>query len=296
MDLAGKTVAVTGVTGFLGAYIALDLLARGANVRGVVRSPEKGAWLAEKGVVMAKADLMDRASLAAAFAGADAIVSNAALYTLKRTAWKAFYNANKVGTENVYDAASEAGVKRIIHVSTCGVYQPRLLGKMDETWHRLRMIDRWLNWSYTVTKSLSEDIAWERSAKYGLQLTVVRPAGIFGKRDHEMLPFIRRVFKLPILPIPTFTFPMSHGADIAAGIGAALERDKSIGHAYNLAGEPISLWRFARAWKRALGKGPLLIPAYTPFGQHYDNAKAKADLGFTNRPLDEGLRDALEGS
>ena len=76
MDLSQSTIAVTGATGFLGSHIALELLTRGAKVQAVVRSPEKGAWLAERGVTFAKADLMDKAALTSAFKGVDAIISN----------------------------------------------------------------------------------------------------------------------------------------------------------------------------------------------------------------------------
>lgn len=296
MELQGKIIAVTGATGFLGSHTALDLLQRGARVRAVVRSPEKAAWLAERGVEVAKADLMDPAALTEAFRGADAVVSNAALYTLKPMPWKAFYEANKVGTENVFDACHAAGVTRVIDISTCGVYRPRLFGWIREDGRRLRERDRyWFPWAYVITKALAEDIAWERAQRYGLDLTVLRPAGIYGPRDTQALPALRWWLRWPVLPVPTFVFPMSHGGDIAAGIRGALENDASVGQAYNLSGEPVSIYRFLQAWKRAMGSGPLLIPLPTPFGMYYANDRAKAELGFTNRPLDEAVRDTLAG-
>ena len=55
MNLSDKTIAVTGATGFLGTYICLELLKRGASVRGVVRTPSKGKWLETQGVTLAQA-------------------------------------------------------------------------------------------------------------------------------------------------------------------------------------------------------------------------------------------------
>src|SRR5574340_135417 len=103
MELQGKTVAVTGASGMLGAYICRALLAAGAKVRGVVRNPEKAAFLANEGVTFAVADLADRAALTEAFRGADAVVSNAALYSIRNFKWADNYKANKEGTENVYE-------------------------------------------------------------------------------------------------------------------------------------------------------------------------------------------------
>jgi nucleoside-diphosphate-sugar epimerase len=293
MDLAGRTIAVTGATGFLGSHLALELLARGAKVRCVVRSPEKAAWLVEKGCTVARADLAERDALAEAFRGADAIVANAALYTLKPLPWAAFYKANKEGVENVFDAAHDAGVKRIVHVSTVGVYRPlNLFGRIGEDAARLRLRDRWwFWWAYPVSKALSEEIAWERAAKHGLDLTVVRPAGIFGPRDQEALPQIRFFLRLPFVPVPTFVFPMSHAGDIAKGICGALQNDASVGQAYNLSGEPVSLYRFMKAWAAQLGGRVLPLPV--PLGLRFDNSKARAELGFENRPLEEAVRDTL---
>ena len=64
-ELSGVTVAVTGATGFLGTHLSRALLTAGANVVGVVRSPEKGAILQAEGVRFRKADLADVDALSA---------------------------------------------------------------------------------------------------------------------------------------------------------------------------------------------------------------------------------------
>src|SRR4051812_3914027 len=128
MELANKTVAVTGASGMLGAYLCRALLGAGARVVGVVRNPKKARFLEREGVEFREADLMDRAALTAAFHGADAVVSNAALYDVRNQRWADNYRANKEGTENVYEAVAAAGIKRVIHISTFGVYRWRLGG------------------------------------------------------------------------------------------------------------------------------------------------------------------------
>jgi NAD(P)H dehydrogenase (quinone) len=65
--------AVMGITGNVGGEVARDLLAAGKPVRGVVRDVQRGAAWAERGCWMVAADITDRATLAAAFEGAEGI-------------------------------------------------------------------------------------------------------------------------------------------------------------------------------------------------------------------------------
>src|SRR5207247_2185895 len=102
MDLRGAAVAVTGATGFLGRYIVDVLLARGAHVIGVVRNPERVPALAARGVELRRADLAERDRLAAGFAGAHAVVSNAALFSLGNRAWDDHQRANVQATTTVF--------------------------------------------------------------------------------------------------------------------------------------------------------------------------------------------------
>ena len=293
MDLEQATIAVTGATGFLGSHIALQLLERGAKVRGVVRSPEKGQWLKDRGVEFAKADLMDAQALQDAFRGVDAVISNAALFTVQKATWEDFYKPNKLGTENVYNAIQAAGVKRVVQVSTIGVYKPKLFGVTREDSPRLTEKDRRLNWNYAVTKAISEDIAWDLSAAFDLDLTVVRPGPIYGPRDRNMVPVFQRLMKWPIMLAPSFGLPAVHVADVAHAIVNSLKNEESIGQAYNTAGSPVSIGRFMRTWKLITGEGPKLLPVWTPLKLRVDISAAQRDLGFENRSLDVGLADTL---
>lgn len=294
MDLVGRTIAVTGATGFLGGWIALDLLARGAIVRGVVRNPDKGTWLAQKGVRFARADLADRDALTEAFRGADAIVANAALYTLEVRGPQAFHDANVRGTENVFEAAAAAGVRRVVHVSSCAVYRPIPCVTIGEDAPKLGRLDRFWSWPYAMSKARSEEVAWALAGRRDLALTVVRPAGIFGPRDTQAVPIYRRLMRWPLLIAPTFVFPMAYGEDVARAIGNALERDGSIGRAYNLIGERASIWRFLRLWRRVNGRGPLVLPLPVPLGLWFDDSAAVRDLDWRNLPLEEAIRRTIE--
>jgi dihydroflavonol-4-reductase len=121
MELRGARVAVTGATGFLGRYVVEALLGRGSRVVGVVRNPGRVPALAAR-IELRAADLADPRALAAGFAEADAVVSNAALFSLRNARWEDHQRANVEGTTNVFDAAAAAGVSRIVHVSSVAVY------------------------------------------------------------------------------------------------------------------------------------------------------------------------------
>src|SRR5436309_15196147 len=114
MDLKGRTIAVTGATGFLGRYIVDVLLTRGAHVIGVVRNPDRVPELARRGVELRKADLAERDRLTAGFAGADAVVSNAALFAVNKMfslgnrTWDEHHRTNIEGARNVCEAVPAA--------------------------------------------------------------------------------------------------------------------------------------------------------------------------------------------
>lgn len=296
MSLAGKIIAVTGATGFLGTYIALELLARGAQVRGVVRSPEKGEWLKAQGVEFAKADLLDPKALCDAFDGADAIISNAALFTMKKVSWEDFYRPNKIGTENVFNSAKQAGVPRIIQISSVAVYHRRLPKDICEDTPRLTEKQRGKYWDYAITKSLSEQLAWDLAKEHNQELTVIRPGPIYGQRDQNITPVIAKAFRWPVLPAPTLKFPAIHAGDVAHGVAQALETSKSIGQAYHLAGtaEPIS--KLLQLWKEISGKGPMLLPLPLPLKVSYDTTAAQRDLGFKPRSLRDGVTETFSQS
>lgn len=293
MDLQGKSVAVTGASGFLGGYVVDVLRARGARVVGVVRNPQKAPDLFERCAELRQADLMDLPALTSAFAGVDAVVHTAALYSLTQGGWEANFRPNQIGTQHTFEALRAAGVKRIVHISTVGVYR-QLLGLAREDDPKLEFEDRFTAGAYRTTKALSEALAWRLSADYGLDLTVLRPSGIYGANDTNFMPLVRRLTRLPLLLVPKLVFPFVYAKDVAEAAALSLEREGAIGEAYNTAGEPQSTWEFFQAWKVASGKGPAFaLPLPVPARIAYDNAKALKDLGWKNSDMVESLREVF---
>lgn len=300
MDLKHKTIAVTGATGFLGRYIVEVLLRRGARVVGVVRNPQRVPELTARGVEMRKADLADVEALAKGFAGADAIVSNAALFAIdrmlsfSRKGWEEHERTNVLGTENVLNASAAAGVKRLVHVSSVAVYSQIFTRDADEDFPQLTAQSRHnpMN-AYQISKALSEQAAWALAKRLDLALTTVRPCTIYGAFDPNFMAVARRLLSPPVSIFPVgLRLPLVYAGDVAEGIALALERPLSIGKAYNLTGDDIPISEFVAAWRSVGFKTPsLTIPLPIPLTQTLSHKRATLDLGWRNRSFLDALQE-----
>jgi dihydroflavonol-4-reductase len=296
VDLRGATVAVTGATGFLGRYVVDVLQERGARVVAVVRNPARAPELAERGVTLRRADLADAEALAAGFAGADAVISNAALFSLWNQRRGAYLRTNLEGTRNVFEAMARAGVRRAVHVSSTAVYRGQPAGPIteDQDVHDGRTGRRPWN-AYGISKALAEQEAWRLARERGIALTVVRPFGMYGAFDRHFMRVHKAFVAPPIGVYPVgMRFPVVYAGDVADGIARCLERDAAIGRVYNLAGEDATAWDFLRAWAVAGGRMPwLVVPIPVWMRRRYSTARARAELGWSTRPAVEGLRETL---
>ncbi len=293
------TVAVTGATGFLGGHVAAALRAEGRAVRGVVRRPDAGAWLAEAGVTFARADLAEVEELAAAFAGAEAVVANAALGSFQG-GLADFVRTNVTGTENTLRAAAAAGVRRVVYVSTVAIYRTVLRHPMPEDHPRYgprRRAFAWTHagtdWRYCVSKQAAEERAWALAEALGLALTVVRPGPVYGSRDPKWTARLLRTVARPVAFAPTVGIPAVHAGDVARAVAAALANPASIGRAYNVAGPPTPLADILAGLVRLRGGGARLLRVPVPLWVAYDTSAAARDLDFRARPLADGLAEAL---
>jgi nucleoside-diphosphate-sugar epimerase len=293
MDLQNKTVAVTGASGMLGVYLCRALLAAGARVRGVVRNPDKARFLEQEGVTFARADLASQADLCAGFRGCDAVVSNAALFDVHNQRWADNYRANKEGTENVYRAIAAAGVGRVVHISTFGVYRWNLGKRPRDDSSPTLDGERRQGGAYRATKQLSEALAFKLSREFGVSTTALRPGAIYGARDRNAMPYLRMLMRLPVLFLPRFWFPIVYAADVANAVVGALANPASGDKAYITAGANTTVFDFCKAWREAANQRNWLIPLPFGTGLFADCSAAARDLGFHNRPFVEGLRETF---
>ncbi len=173
---------VTGAGGFLGRYIAEQLIARGDHVRGYSRRlyPE----LSQLGVEQITGDIQDADAVRNACEGIDAVFHVAAVAGIWGR-WEHFHGINTLGTKNVVQGCLEHNVGKLIYTSSpsvtfAGVDQ----NNIDET---APYPDTWLC-HYPHAKALGEQHVLEHNGTDGLLTCALRPHLIWGPRDQHLIP------------------------------------------------------------------------------------------------------------
>lgn len=314
-------VLVTGATGFLGSWVTRELLARGHEVRALVRERSNRANLLGLPVELALGDALDRKSVRSALEGCEAVVHTAGIAHFLPGETKRMYAVNVDSVGIVLEAALERGVRRAVVTSSVaamgGTPEPRILDEESPSTAQASGID------YLISKYLGERKAMEL-ARQGLPVVAVRPAVVLGPGDiyrssaTTFAALARR--KIPVY--------VSGGAcfcdvrDVARGHAEALERGKP-GEAYILGGQNLEIGEMVKIVGRVAGVRP---PRRVPYGVAYavsaalelfaratgvradlsrqlvkashlytfvSSAKAERELGYRSRPFEESLRDTL---
>jgi nucleoside-diphosphate-sugar epimerase len=316
---------VTGGTGFIGQHLVGKLRGRGDEVAALVRTPEKATALRELGCEIIEGDLTNQAAIEHGVRDRDAVFHVGATYKvgIPKSQRPAMYDANVGGTERVLDAAIAAGVPRIIYVSTGNVYGNTRGEVVDESYVRPQPPE-FLSY-YDETKYQAHQVALDRIAR-GAPIVIVQPGGVLGPDDPSELGNMidqARTGKLKLRMFPEAGFNFIYVDDVAEGI--LLAHDKgTIGESYNLAGEKSTMGELvdktaalsgrkaprvtmpAPMMKLAIPIGPVIGKAMgfppnlaelirTSNGVTFwmTDEKARRDLGFAPRGLDEALRDTL---
>ncbi len=176
MNIQDDCVLVTGASGSMGGSLAMWLAARGVRVRAMARSPEKASFLREiEGIDIIQGDLLNIASLHQAAQDCRFVFHCAAALSGDLQTQQA---ANVDGVRNIARAAAEAGVERLVHISTLGVYGSRL-GDVSE---QMEMTPD--HTAYSITKVEGERVLRETALEIGLRYAIVRPGAIYGPRGH----------------------------------------------------------------------------------------------------------------
>ncbi len=316
-------VFLTGGTGFIGGALARALRDRGDEVVALVRSPAKATELAQRGAALVQGDLGDVAAIEAGMRGADAVIHGAAVYEVGIPAGERarMDEANVRGTENVLGAALRLEIPRALYISTVGVFG-NTRGKVYDEDGPLG--DGSTSW-YERTKVEAHRAA-RRLAEQGLPLVIVQPGGVYGPGDHSQLGNIVHQFvagKLPAMAFPDLGINFVHRDDVVAGILLALDTGR-VGESYILGGEIATAQQLVETLAKITGRrppritmptvilkmsaplGPLFAPrlGFPPNLRELISAsdgvtywakhdKAVRELGYSPRPLEQGLRDTL---
>jgi dihydroflavonol-4-reductase len=224
---------VTGGTGFLGAHVVRALLARGREVRCLVRTGTPRDNLDGLPVEIATGDLSDPASLARACAGADIVYHVAADYRLFARDPREIYRTNVDGTRALLRAAGDAGVTRFVHTSSVGALGLTADGSPADETTPVTLDD--VVGHYKRSKFLAEREA-EAAARAGLPVVIVNPSTPIGEYDVKPTPTGQIVLDFLARRMPAYVrtgLNLVDAKDVAEGHLLAAERGR-VGEKYIL--------------------------------------------------------------
>lgn len=312
---------LTGATGFVGGVLAQKLRSAGHEVNAVVRNLGKAGKLEKLGVQLYQGDITDKESMRAPMTGVDGVFHVAGWYKIGTADKAEGHRVNVEGTHTVLALMQELRIPKGVYTSTLAVNSDTHGVEVDERYHftgcHLSVYDQ--------TKADAHKVA-EGFIAQGLPLVIVQPGLIYGPGDtgpsHDaIVQFLQR--NLPLLPQQT-AYSCAHVADVADAHIAAMDKGLP-GENYFICGPthtliegmkmveqisgvpapkftaPPALLKGMAALIRVIEPFVALPPTYTAeylrvtAGVTYigKNDKAHRVLGFTPRPLAEGLRETI---
>ena len=300
--VSGKTYLVTGGSGFIGSHV-VDRLVKGgaANVRvfdKVVRRENLTDASAAGPVEVIEGDVTDTDAVRRATAGVDGVFHMAVLPlgpTVEQP--RLGLDVNVVGTFNVFEAAQQAGVGKVVFSSASSVY-----GDTDETMDESHPLDA--RTMYGASKIAGEYFLRSFNDQYGLPYVTLRYMNVYGPRQEGglVMAVARRVLSGEAPSITgdgSQSFDFVHVADVADANVAAMVSPVSA--------EEFNVGSGTEASAREIAERLIeLIGADVEVGYQPDvrvlmkrrvgsNQKARDLLGWeASIPLEEGLRDTVD--
>jgi len=171
-------VLVTGASGFVGNSVVRELLARGHEVRALIRRGSEKKLREPDQVELAPGDCLDHEALEEAAAGCDAVIHLVGIIREFPGRGVTFEQVHVQATRNVVDAAKGAGARRYLHMSALGA-RPEPADPYHLTNYR----------------------ADEYVINSGLAYTIFRPSIIYGPEDQSINLFARHIQRLAFFPI-----------------------------------------------------------------------------------------------
>ena len=315
-DLSSMQIGVTGAAGFIGSRLVRALLAQGARVRTLVHKTPL-----DLPADSVKGDICHQPTLDHFLDGMDMVFHLATALGNRRIPEAEFFRINSTGVTSLLEAAQRAGVARVIHFSSAGVFGLTSGMKLLQEEDSGHPVD-----PYEKSKLAGEKNALEWTG--APSVSVIRPGWVYGEGDRRTFKLIRKIHKGPFFiagPGRVLQTPVYVDDLVAAAI--SIGRDGQSGRVYHAAGPPVSVNELVAAIARAVGRSPdflhiptaLLLPparileilfgildrepplnrarlAFFRRGKPLDASRIETELGVTfPTSLEEGMRRAVRG-
>jgi dihydroflavonol-4-reductase len=318
-------VFVTGGTGFIGSHLIQRLAHDRHELRCLVRQTSDVQLLQEVGATLITGDVTDKASMLDGMKGCDWVVDVAAVYETWVPDRQIYTDVNVHGTRNVMECALEAGVSKVVHVSTSAIF-----GKpTDCPFTEESPVGPARFCEYAQSKYDGDLIAWELCERKGLPLIMVYPGAVLGPRDDKASGrYIQNQISRRV-PARVFTetvYTWVHVRDVAEIIVRALAKEGNVGEKYLAGNQRLSYQEFAEmicdvsgtplprlrlpnslvrmcaailTWLAKLTRRPPLLDMSVDqikmMGQdiQFDGSKAELELGIAYTPIRTALEEAI---
>lgn len=314
---------VTGATGFLGSHVARALVERGEEIRVLVRASSDLRALDGLNAERVRGDLRDRSSLDRAMQGVQRVYHVAADYRLWARDPREIHESNVAGTQNLLDAARDAGVTKFVYTSTVATIAVPRDGELPNETTQSSVGE--MIGEYKRSKFEAEKCAL-LAAESGLPVVIVNPTTPVGPGDWKPTPTGKIIVdflngKMPGYVDTGLNFvPVE---DCAQGHLLAAEHGR-VGERYILGGRNLTLkqmldilsltsgrpsprWKipyavaYAAGWvdmgvSRVMNREPQIPLDGVRMARHkmfVDGSKAGRELGFAPGPVEEALNRAV---
>lgn len=287
-----------------------------------VRPTSRKDHLEKLGVRCIENDITDRESVRQTFPDCDVVFNIAAAYRAEHVDESIFERVNVDATRHLLEEAEQRGIGRFVHCSTVGV-QGEIEDPPASEDYRFNPGDH-----YQESKLAGEQVALEFASK-GLDVSVVRPVGIYGPGDTRFLKMFKPVSKGYFFMIGSgkSLYHMTYIDDLVEGFILAATRQEAVGEVFTIAGEKYTtlnelvqyvadavgvkrreihiplrpvMWAAVVCDRvfRSIGMRPPLYPRRVEFfvlDRAFSIEKAQRLLGYKpNVSLQEGLRRTAE--
>ena len=270
-------VFLTGASGFIAKHIIRELLDKGYEVRGSVRSEKRKAEVEalfpEAKLEFAFLDLAKDDGWAEAMAGCDVLLHTASPFPMAEPKDPQDIIRPAVdGTMRAMKAAKAVGIKRVVLTSSnAAIYKQAdkpIDAISDETYWTSP--DEPYVSAYEASKTLAEKAAWDFVAENPeIALTTVNPGAVFGPAMDAQygtsLELVERIMKKTDPMLPPMHMPCVDVRDVAIMHVAALSNDATKGERFSATSETVTFLEMAnmlKAWDASLNVASAVAPAW----------------------------------